>query len=304
MIRLPISDYVANYYKKQGIEFTLRQQAHFCWYYNDLLKDQLNSLREILEISEDEKLNTEIKERIAYEEKAYECFMTEQEGCFYIVRPDDKDEYEEEYFASAGKAISYGIHHCNKYFEVVKRWLFDKNPNGQSEETGDDDSENANEILSQYCFTSKGDIKSGWSNEYKAPFDQEDYNRFEYMFLYIESPFGLGDIVMGPDFERPGVVSVDHDCFMKHYDRMKDREYIQFDTGDNCIRVDKIGPDGDLTYDHATPFDLWKVDSWEDKECWKLLQSMSTAVKNGSDLLEFDFLRQQYGERNEEHKDS
>ena len=107
-MKLPISDYVANYYKKQGIEFTLRQQAHFCWSYNDLLKDQLNSLREILEISDDKELNTEIKERIAYEEKAYECFMTEQEGCFYIVRPDDKDEYEEEYFASAGKAISYG----------------------------------------------------------------------------------------------------------------------------------------------------------------------------------------------------
>lgn len=48
MVRLPISDYVADYYKEQGIEFTLRRQAHFCWYYNDLLKEQLNSLREIL----------------------------------------------------------------------------------------------------------------------------------------------------------------------------------------------------------------------------------------------------------------
>lgn len=111
---------MANYYKEQGIEFTLRQQTHFCWYYNDLLKDQLNSIREILKISDDEKLNTEIGERIAHEEKAYECFLTGQEGCIYIVCPDDKDEYEKEYFASAEKAIAYGMHHCKKYFEIKK----------------------------------------------------------------------------------------------------------------------------------------------------------------------------------------
>ena len=81
MVKLPISDYVANYYKEQGIEFTLRQQAHFCWCYNDLLDNRLNSLKEILEVSDNQKLNTEIRERIAYEEKAYECFMTGQEGC-------------------------------------------------------------------------------------------------------------------------------------------------------------------------------------------------------------------------------
>lgn len=31
MVKLPMSEYVANYYKGQGIEFTLRQQATLCW---------------------------------------------------------------------------------------------------------------------------------------------------------------------------------------------------------------------------------------------------------------------------------
>lgn len=105
---MPISDYVANYYKEQGITFTLRQQAHICWQYNDLLKDQLNSIREILEISDVEKLNAEIRERIAYEERAYECFVTGHEGCIYIYYPDDEEEYDREYFAFAEKAVSYG----------------------------------------------------------------------------------------------------------------------------------------------------------------------------------------------------
>lgn len=57
MIKLPMSDYASDYYKKQGIEFTLHQQAHFCWVYSELLKDRMGSLKEILEISDDEKLN-------------------------------------------------------------------------------------------------------------------------------------------------------------------------------------------------------------------------------------------------------
>ncbi|MCM1561268.1 MAG: hypothetical protein NC123_17260 [Butyrivibrio sp.] len=157
MVKLPMSDYVADYYKEQGIEFTFRQQAHFCWYYNDLLSEQLGSLKEILKVSNDEKLNTEIRERIDYEEKAYECFRTGQEGCIYIVRPDNEKEYDElEYFASAEKAISYGIHHCNNRFEVKKSWLFDKNPKRLPEEAEAGDSGNVNEILSWYEFTSEG----------------------------------------------------------------------------------------------------------------------------------------------------
>lgn len=70
MIKLPMSDYVSDYYKKQGIEFTFRQQAHFCWAYNDLLKDRMELVKKILEISDDEKLNAEIRERIEYEGKA------------------------------------------------------------------------------------------------------------------------------------------------------------------------------------------------------------------------------------------
>lgn len=303
MVKLPISDYVANYYKEQGDEFTLRQQAHFCWLYNDLLKDRLNSIREILEISDDEKLNTEIRERIAYEEKAYECFMTGHEGCIYICYPDDEEEYDREYFASEEKAVSYGKRHCVKGFRIEKSWLYDRNPKWLSEEADDIYPENVNEILSWYKFTPEGNVTYGDSWEYKAPFDDEDCNRFEHMFLYIKSPFGLGDIVMGPDWECPEVVSTDYDCFMEHYDRLKDHEYIQFDTSDNCIRTDSIGKDGGLDYNHTIPFHLWKIDSWEDKEYWGLLQIMSEAVKKGIDLYDFDFLCYEYGKRNKERGD-
>ncbi|MBD5526745.1 MAG: hypothetical protein HDR04_20570 [Lachnospiraceae bacterium] len=228
--------------------------------------------------------------------------MTGHEGCIYIVCPDDEDEYDKEYFTAAEKAVSYGIHHCVNSFKVIKRWLFDRNPKGLSEEADDDDLVNVNESLSWYIFTSEGNIIYGASDEYKVPFDQEDNGRFENMFLYIKSPFGLGDIVMGPDFERPEVVTTDHDCFIEHYDRLKDHEYIQLDGSDNCIRTDCIGTNGNMYYDHTVPFHLWKIDSWEDKEYWELMKMMSIATQKGVDLYSFDFMCHEYGKRNKEEK--
>ena len=44
MFKLPVSDYVADYYKKRGIEFTYRQQARLCWTGASLLKEQLEEV--------------------------------------------------------------------------------------------------------------------------------------------------------------------------------------------------------------------------------------------------------------------
>lgn len=41
MVKLPVSDYVRQYYKEQGTDLTFRQQTHLCWAYNSLLEDQL-----------------------------------------------------------------------------------------------------------------------------------------------------------------------------------------------------------------------------------------------------------------------
>ena len=88
---------------------------------------------------------------------------------------------------------------------------------------------------------------------------------------------------------------------MEHYDRLKDRKYIQFDTSDNCIRTDMVNADGSLDYAHTVPFHLWKVNSWEDKEYWELLQMMSEAVKKGIGLYDFDILCYKYGRKNLEN---
>lgn len=300
MVKLPISDYAADYYKEQGMEFTFRQQAHLCWTYNSLLKDRLDSLKEILAVSDDEKLNTEIRQRIAYEEKAYGHFMTDQKsGCIYVVHPDDKKEYTDGYFSSAQSAISYGNRNCAEGYRIIKRYLSDQCPKEMLE--GDEPDE-YNTQLSVFDFTANGVIEQGYSYEYPAPFDEEDKARFENMFLNIKSPFGLGDIVMGEGFERPGVVSSCHDCFEKIYRRHEKDAEICIDDTDNCIRIDFPEKDGRLTYDHIAPFTLWKVNTWDDKEYWEILQFMSNAIKRGVDLIHFDHIVYEYSRKHKENE--
>lgn len=111
-----------------------------------------------------------------------------------------------------------------------------------------------NTIQSEYSFTSDGEVKYGHSYEYPALFDEYSKDRFENMFLNIRSPFGLGDIVMGREFDCPEVVSTDYDRFEKLYDRHKKDMATLIDDTDNCICIDWIEKDGRLYYDHAAPF--------------------------------------------------
>lgn len=292
VVKLPISDYVYQYYKEQGIEFTFRQQAHFCWKYHDLLKDRLQSLGELLAISDDEKLNQEIRERLEYEKRAYGCFIGNNDpGCIYVVYPDDTEEYDDGYFSSVQGAVLYGKQHCTEYYTVVKQYLIDKCP---KESLKDEEPDENNTIQSDYTFTPDGQVRYGSSYECLEPFDAYDKSRFEHMFLNIKSPFGPGDIVMGKYFECPGVVSTDYDCLEKLYDRHKKDMATLIDDTDNCICIDWIEKDGRLYYDHADPFVLWKIDSWDDKEYWNLLQMLSKSTRAGINMWEWDYLLHEY----------
>lgn len=239
-------------------------------------------------------MNIEIREWLEYEEKAYGHFMVNgNPGCIYVVHPDDTGEYDGGYFSSAQSAILYGKRHCVEGYEVIKQYLIDKCP---GELLKDEEPDENNTIRSDYFFTSDGEVRYGYSYEIQASFDKYSKNRFENMFLNIRSPFGLGDIVMGERFNCPGVVSTDHDCFEKIYDRHKKDTEIYIDDSDNCIRIDYIGKDGRLYYDHVDPFDLWKIDSWEDMEYWDLRQILSKGAKAGIDIWEWDYLLHKYQE--------
>lgn len=294
-MKLPVSDYVADYYREQGIELTWRQQARLCWTGTSLLEDRLRLLKELLILSDDKKLNEEIQERIAYEKESLKRFMkNENPAVFYIFLPDDKDNEYTECFSQAETAISYGNAWGKKWeveFSIEKRYLLDRCP---KELTDKKELLEVDTSLGKYFFSVDGKIVDGWSREIEAVFDQEDAGRFENLFLNIKSPFGLGDIVMGPDWDYPRVVGTDHDCYEKQYERFKNHPYITLDASDNCIITDYVHTDGGCYYDHTMPFKLWKIDSWENKEYWELLQILSAMAKAEVSAFTLEYLASEY----------
>lgn len=219
----------------------------------------------------------------------------------YIFRPDNIDEFDTEYFSSAPNAISYGIHHSDKTFSIEKRLLYDRNPNWSPENTSNNIMKYIDIELSRYSFTQKGDITYNYSYEYKLPFEENDTSRFEDMFLRIKSSFACGDIVMGADFEEPRVVYTDHDCYEELYDQREGTSGLG--TNDNFIRVDWIGKDGNSYYEHVSPFDLWKIDSWNDKIYCQILQIVIKAVKNEVQLTDLRFLIYDYMRENKNKRE-
>lgn len=301
MLKLPVSDYVENYYKEQGIELTFRQQARLCWTEPSLLKDQLRLLKELLSLSDDEKLNKEIQERITYEEESLNRFMAnDNPAVFYIFLPDDKESEYPEYFSKAEAAISYGKAWGKKRgekFSLEKRYLMDCCPKELMDGKALIETDAS---LGTYFFTPDGKIRYGWSRECEAPFDQENAERFENLYLNVKSPFGLGDIVMGPGWKYPQVVGTDHDCFTEQYERLKTHPCMRLDSTDNCIRIDCVDTEGCLDYDHPSPFRLWKIDSWEDKEYWKILQMLSAMAKADVSAYDLEYLADRYAEHQAE----
>lgn len=77
------------------------------------------------------------------------------------------------------------------------------------------------------------------------------------------------------------------------------------DITDNFIILDCISPDdGEPDYAHIYPFDLWKVDSWEDQDYWEIVQMVSKMVKAGVMPYNLNYLIQEYmkdhkGDKNE-----
>ncbi len=293
MFKLPISDYVAKYYKEHNIQLTYRQQATICWLAVKSI-DVLDLLKELLLESDDEELNKEIEETIEYEKEVYRRFMIDEPGrILYKISHGSGDIYNEQYFNTFEAALAFGRRYYKKsdegfYIRKVYYWessLDNYYTSGDLKYADDVLGDELDDVVGKYYFGVDGKAWCGYINGFEAPYDEDDNRRFDNAFINITCPFEEGDIVISPYYEYPLVIRETYRCYKELNGKIVDDKGKEIEYAHNAVDVVYYNEDGELSWDSITPFSLTKINIWNDNEYWKKLLKISQAVKNNENEM-------------------
>lgn len=274
MIKLPISETVLKFYEEIGYNFTYREQAHLIYIYTSGVLEQVKALKELIKISDDKGLNEEMQERIDYEMAKYNSFVDSHDNSYIYILVSDSDN--NRYFRSAEGAMEYAKAHLSGIaYRIYKIGLIDV--------PGIRDAGNFS-FINFDCYHRIYEclaIPECDSIDYLD--DDEDFSRFESLFMNVDSPFNPGDIVISPEVEYPVVVLSDTNFFHEEYNDMKCEHGDQVDKhinmGYNCLPV--IDNYGIMSEEYYDAFQMDKIDHYKDEKIWSTLQKISSLVKEG-----------------------
>lgn len=258
MEKLPISETALIYYEETGYKFSYKEQAHLCYRYIPGLLERNKALREILEESDDEELNKDIRMMAEYEINAYRMFMDNKEGkCVYTLEIICRHSEHRYIFTTMEAAVAFVDRWVLDDYTIGKKRLFD----------GCDETDSDN--LSTFTFKrgEPDEIIEYWSAEYDDVFNYDPREhgpfeeRFDNIFMNVDCPFELGDIVKAPDKCYPVIVLCDRNIFHERYEEVRKHDWgniiMTLDYEDNLIPVLDYRNDFSITY--VRPFDLEKI---------------------------------------------
>lgn len=216
MIELPMSAFMRNYYREQGITFTDSQQATIIWNSDLPMPEILDALREIASTTTDEVLKEQIRERLAAEAENKRIFLENDGRYFFIFVPDGENEWESRYFSTLDAAIAYGKDHSKETFQIRKESFTDKfdgsaanNDSDKMYVGGQAQYTKGGVLLECACYTEETSIN--FSHPYQS--------RFEDAYIPLQSPFELGDIVKIAGDSRPAIVEVSQEDWKRALER-------------------------------------------------------------------------------------
>ena len=312
MTKLPMSDFMQDYYKEQGITFTDSEQATILW--NTVVPlpkaEILEALREIADRTADGSLKAQIYERLNTEKETEKRFGENDGRCFFICAPDDGDreaEWQSRYFTTLEAAVAYGREESQGNFKVEKEAFWDKlddcrTDNGPEGAYGTD--------ITGGCawYTKDGMLLDcecyPYTTEISVIFSHGNPSRFEDAYILLQSPFEIGDIVRIIGDSRPAIVQVGQEEWKRGLERNTDGSRAIPPSYDNTrLTVEFLGDDGEMSHGHPYILSLEKIDQWEDELEWKLLQSAAQLMKGERALDDFLYYYHQNLKRGRNHSE-
>lgn len=282
MKRLPMSDFMWNFYQSHNVSFTDFQQATIIWN-SDLPKSEiLDALREIASTTMDEVLKEQIRERLAAEAENERIFLENDGRYFFIFVPDDEDEWKSCYFSTSEAAIAYGKDHSKEIFQIRKESFADKFDGS----TANNDSDKMY-VGGQARYTKDGVLLECAYYTEGISFSHLHPSRFEDAYIPLQNPFELGDIVKIVGDSRPAIVEVSQEDWKRALERNTNGSREIPPSYDNISLTVEFLDGGEMYHGHLPILWLEKIDQWDDKLEWDVLQEASRLMKGTGSLENF-----------------
>ena len=284
MIELPMSAFMRNYYREQGITFTDSQQTTIIWNSDLPMPEILDALREIASTTTDEVLKEQIRERLATQAENERIFLENDGSYFFIFVPDDESEWGNRYFSTLDAAIVYGKDHSKETFQIRKESFADKLDGSAVNNDSD-----KMYIGGQARYTKDGVFLECecYTEETSISFSHPYQSRFEDAYIPLQNPFELGDIVKMAGDSRPAIVEVSQEAWKRALERNTNGSREIPPSYDNISLTVEFLDGVEMYHGHLPILWLEKIDQWDDKLEWDVLQAASRLMKGTGSLESF-----------------
>lgn len=220
------------------------------------LASKHDSLREIMDHTQDRILKQQIFERLEEDENALSAFISNPNGAIYKVQTYDETgcNDEEQYFTSFKTATECAQEYAKRIPPLWKKYKIEKFIlNGEGEKPTLDEDGWDNPCLGYASFNMLGKMTNLYSYEYENKIDDLERKRFENHYISLRTPFRTGDIVKNIITGQYGVVGIGDEDYEK-LNRLAREGKVDF--SDAALLVEYLYDDGGVCHEHPYPWEL------------------------------------------------
>ena len=312
------SKHYLDYIKEHNISYSDYEVAAILSHCIDdpfVLHKQLELIKEN---TDDKKLIKEIEDKISYDNYLYNLFKdnNDRQAVYVVSVKDEENEYDiYGYFYYLDSAYEKAKEN-NKQFKIEKQKVQNENPEkttvvgawnphfDKEAEIERHQPDDYGDELGTILYDEEGNITyfyvkdTSMNNSSDAELLETIYkDNFENVYMFLEHPFEIGDIVKDLKYNKVGIVEIskqDYDVFSK---KVKDGLYADdFDCGSI---VSYLYDDGHFSHQHPLPIFLEKYEPDKEDEKYELLTLASDLLKHEISL---DFFTDVYERYRNKHK--
>ena len=229
-------------------------------------------------------LKEQIRERLATQAENERIFLENDGSYFFIFVPDDESEWGNRYFSTLDAAIVYGKDHSKETFQIRKESFADKLDGSAVNNDSD-----KMYIGGQARYTKDGVFLECecYTEETSISFSHPYQSRFEDAYIPLQNPFELGDIVKMAGDSRPAIVEVSQEAWKRALERNTNGSREIPPSYDNISLTVEFLDGVEMYHGHLPILWLEKIDQWDDKLEWDVLQEASRLMKGTGSLENF-----------------